>query len=212
MGSWYLVRHGQTQWNLQGRIQGHTDVPLAELGRRNVQAQAKSLAGLTFAAVYASDFSRTVETAQILVNDADVSVQTNPNLREFSYGQWEGLTLEEVQARDPEDFALRFRKRDVEFAAPGGESAIQLLQRVRRFYVKAASGHDPEENLLVVAHGGSIRALTLCLLGLPDEHFWRFRVDCASLSVIRNYSSGRVLERWNITAPCALIQRMAGHE
>ncbi len=204
MGSWYLVRHGQTQWNLQGRIQGHTDVPLAEFGRRNVRAQAKSLAGLTFSAVYASDLSRTVETAQILVNDADVSVQTDPKLREFSYGQWEGLTLEEVQARDQEDFALRFRQRDVDFAAPGGESAIQLLQRVRRFYVKAASVHDPEENLLVVTHGGSIRALTLCLLGLPDEHFWRFRVDCASLSVIRNYSSGRVLERWNITAPlCA---------
>ena len=114
-----MVRHGETQWNLQGRIQGHTDVSLAELGRRNVRAQAKRLAGLTFAAVYASDLSRTVETAQILVNDADVSVQTDPNLREFSYGQWEGLTLEEVQARDPEDFALRFRQRDVEFAAPG---------------------------------------------------------------------------------------------
>ena len=204
MGSWYLVRHGQTQWNLQGRIQGHTDVPLGELGRRNVRAQAKRLDGLTFAAVYASDLSRTVETARILINDADVSVQTDPNLREFSYGQWEGLTPEEVQARDPEDFALRFRQRDADFAAPGGESAIQLLQRVRRFYVKAASVHGPEENLLVVAHGGSIRALTLCLLGLSDEHFWRFRVDCASLSVIRNYFGGRVLEHWNITAPlCA---------
>ena len=204
MGSWYLVRHGETEWNLQGRIQGHIDVPLYPLGRKKVQAQANSLADLSFAAVYSSDLSRTVETAQILVNDADVSVQTNPTLREFSYGQWEGLTLEEVQARDPEDFALRFRQRDVEFSAPGGESTIQLLRRVRRFYVKAASVHGPEENLLVVAHGGSIRALTLCLLGLSDEHFWRFRVDCASLSVIGNYSSGRVLERWNITAPlCA---------
>ena len=204
MGSWYLVRHGQTQWNLQGRIQGHTDVPLGELGRRNVRAQAKRLDGLTFAAVYASDLSRTVETARILVNDADVSVQTDPNLREFSYGQWEGLTPEEVQARDSEGFGQRFNQRDVDFAAPGGESAIQLLQRVHRFYVKAASVHGPEENILVVAHGGSIRALTLCLLGLSDEHFWRFRVDCASLSVIRNYFGGRVLEHWNITAPlCA---------
>ena len=112
MGSWYLVRHGQTQWNLQGRIQGHTDVPLGELGRRNVRAQAKRLDGLTFAAVYASDLSRTVETARILVNAADVSVQTDPNLREFSYGQWEGLTLEEVQARDSEGFGQRFNQRD----------------------------------------------------------------------------------------------------
>ena len=204
MGSCYLVRHGETEWNLQGRIQGHIDVPLCPLGRKKVQAQAKSLAGLTFAAVYASDLSRTVETAQILVGDRGTSVQIDQDLREFSYGKWEGLTIEEVEARDQDAFAQRFRQPDVEFAAPGGESAIQLLRRVRRFYVKAASVHGPEENLLVVAHGGSIRALTLCLLGLSDEHFWRFRVDCASLSVIRNYSSGRVLERWNITAPlCA---------
>ena len=199
MGNWYLVRHGETEWNLQGRIQGHTDVPLCELGRKKIQALRTRLAGLSFSAVYSSDLSRTVETAQILADNTKASVQVDSDLREFSYGEWEGLTDEEILARDPEAFAQRFSQREVDFAAPGGESALQLLRRVRRFYRKAASMHGPDENLLVTAHGGSVRALALCLLDLPDEHFWRFRVDCASLSVIRNYSSGRVLETWNQT-------------
>ncbi len=197
MGSWYLVRHGNTQWNLENRIQGHTDVPLCELGRYRVKALARELADVSFSAVYSSDLSRTVETAQIIVNGYGVSVQTDPDLREFSYGEWEGLTLEEVKSQDSSGFAQRFNLSDVEFAAPGGESAIQLLQRVRHFYAGALAKHSPDENVLVTAHGGSIRALALCLLDLPDEHFWRFRVDCASLSVIRRYSTGGVLERWN---------------
>ena len=191
------MRHGNTQWNLENRIQGHTDVPLCELGRNRVRALATKLTDVSFSAVYSSDLSRTVETAHILVNCSGASIQSEPDLREFSYGEWEGLTLEEVQAQDSSGFAQRFNQADVDFAAPGGESAIQLLRRVRRFYERASAKHGPDDNVLVTAHGGPIRALALCLLELPEEHFWRFRVDCASLSVIRRYSTGGVLELLN---------------
>ena len=204
MGGWHLVRHGETQWNLEGRIQGHTDVPLCEFGRKKVRALARELATIPFSAVYASDLIRTVETARILIEGTDASVQKDPNLREFAYGAWEGLTLDEVQTQDAESFSQRLNRRDVDFAAPGGENAIQLLQRVRRFFDETSEMHGQEDNLLVVAHGGSIRALAICLLGLSDEHFWRFHVDCASLSVIRTYSGGRVLERWNHTVPLGI--------
>ena len=211
MGSWYLVRHGNTQWNLENRIQGHTDVPLCELGRSRVRTLATELSKTSFSAVYSSDLSRTVETAQIIVNGSGVAVQTNPDLREFSYGDWEGLTLDEVQARDASGYAQRFNQSDVDFAAPGGESAIQLLSRVRRFYRSTSDRHGPDEDVLVTAHGGSIRALALCLLGLPEELFWRFRVDCASLSVIRRYSTGGVLELWNYI-PQTDSDSMAGEQ
>ncbi len=201
MSSWYLVRHGNTHWNLKNRIQGHTDVSLSETGRKKVRSLATELANLSFSAVYSSDLSRAVETAQILVNGSGVYVQTDPDLREFSYGEWEGLSLEEVQAQDSSGFAHRFNRRDVDFAAPGGESAVQLLRRVRQFYKRASAKHGPDDDVLVTAHGGSIRALALCLLDLPEEHYWRFRVDCASLSVIRRYSTGGVLELWNHTVP-----------
>ena len=86
------------------------------------------------------------------------------------------------------------------FAAPGGEDTAQLLDRVRRFSTSAAKRHDPAEDLLIVAHAGSIRALLVCLLDLADEYFWRSRVDCTGLSIISNQPGGRVLELWNDTS------------
>jgi len=196
-GHWYLVRHGETAWNRDGRIHGHADVGLNDRGRRQMCTLAKRLAGCGFAAAYASDLSRAVGSAHVLVAGSGVPVETDSDLREFSYGEWEGLTAEEAEARNPEDYARRMALDVNAFAAPGGENTGQLLHRVRRFYERAAERHGPSENVLVVAHGGSIRALLVCLLGLPDDRFWRFRVNCGSLSVVSNHPGGRVLELWN---------------
>ena len=197
-GRWYLVRHGETAWTRNGRIQGHTDVGLDDQGRRQVRVLAERLTGYRFAVVYASDLSRAVESARLIVEGSGVPVETDPDLREFSYGEWEGLTTEEAEARDPEDYVRRMALDAHVFAAPGGEDAQQLLGRVRRFYEQAQAHHQPSDNVLVVAHAGSIRALLVCLLGLPDGHFWGFKVDCGSLSIVSNPPpGGRVLELWN---------------
>ncbi len=87
-----------------------------------------------------------------------------------------------------------------DFSAPGGETTAQLLGRVRRFYARTIERHDPDENLLIVTHGGPVRALLVLLLGLPRESFWRFRVDLGSLSIVRDHTGGRVLEVWNDTS------------
>ena len=200
MGSWYLVRHGETLWNRTGRVQGHTDVPLSECGRRQARALGKRLVGTSFSSVYTSDLSRARESAEAIVHGSEVSITAEADLREFSYGAWEGLTLEEAEARDPEVFAARMTMRAPAFAAPGGEDTAQLLDRVRRFSTSAAKRHDPAEDLLIVAHAGSIRALLVYLLDLTDEYFWRSRVDCTGLSIISNQPGGRVLELWNDTS------------
>jgi len=145
---------------------------------------------------------RAVESARLIVEGSGVPVETDPDLREFSYGEWEGLTTEEAEARDPEDYARRMALDADVFAAPGGEDTRQLLGRVRRFYEHTQARHQPSDNVLVVAHAGSIRALLVCLLGLPDGHFWGFKVDCGSLSIVSNHPDGRVLELWN-EVPCA---------
>ena len=85
------------------------------------------------------------------------------------------------------------------FAAPGGEDTAELLARVRRFYLHAVDRHAAVENLLIVAHGGTIRALLVCLMEWSDDQFWRFMVDCGALAVISNQPGGRILERWNQT-------------
>jgi len=199
-GHWHLVRHGETDWNRDGRIHGHMDVGLNDHGRRQMQAVADRLAGCRFSAVYASDLSRAVESAQVIVQGS-APIETDPDLREFSYGEWEGLTPEEAEAQDPEAYARRMAMEPGAFAAPGGEDTQQLLARTRRFYERTLARHQPSEDLLVVAHAGPIRALLICLLGLPDDRFWRFRVDRGSLSVVGNHAGERVLELWN-EVPC----------
>ena len=197
MGHWYLVRHGETDWNLNERIQGQVDVPLNATGRRQVSHLARRLADVPLDAIYSSDLARTHESAQIIAAGRSIEIATDPDLREFSYGEWEGLTAEEIEARHPGAMSKRISAGNEAFAAPGGENTWQVLDRVRRFCARAAERHDPSEDVLVVAHGGSIRALAVSLLDLADTDFWRFRIHCASLAIVRNHADGRVLVRWN---------------
>ena len=200
MGSWYLVRHGETDWNRSGRIQGHTDVPLNDNGRREIGLLAERLVPCSFASVYSSDLSRTSESAGIIVNGRGVSVVADPDLREFSYGEWEGLTTREIEAQFPNAYAQLMGAENSAFVAPGGESSAQVLDRVRRFCAMADERHSAAEDILVVAHGGTIRALVACLLDLPNDSLWKFEVGRASLSIVRNHTRGRVLELWNDTS------------
>ena len=203
MGNWYLVRHGETEWNREGRIQGQMDVPLSEFGRRQVSMLAKRLAECEFSAVYASDLSRTNETAEIIVSGREISVTTNADLREFSYGDREGKTREEIRAQDLGRLAEPVKPENNRSAAHGGESTAQMLDRVSRFCANTQRLHDVDEDILVVAHGGSLRVLLVCLLDLPIELSWRFRLDCASLSVVSNPTGARVLSLWNDTGHLA---------
>ena len=197
--AWYLVRHGETDWNRARRIQGQSDVPLNARGRRQIAALADRLRGTRFSAIYASDLSRTMESARLLAAESETPITATPDLREFSYGEWEGLTVAEVEARDADRLSRRLAGRNEDFAGPGGENSYDVLERVRRFYEETAQRHAPGDSLLVVAHGGSLRALLLCLLDLPTERFWRVRLDVAALSVVHSYPQSGVLERWNDT-------------
>ncbi len=199
MGSWYLVRHGETDWNRDGMIQGHRDPPLNERGVEATQSLARRVAPYGLAAAYSSDLARAEETTKVILEGRPVPAGTDRDLREFSYGKWEGMTMDEARSLEPGVFDRQLGLGNGEFAAPGGETTAQLLGRVRRFYARTIERHDPDENLLVVTHGGPVRALLVLLLGLPREYFWRFRVDLGSLSVVSNQSGGRVLEVWNDT-------------
>ncbi len=204
MSTWYLVRHGETGWNRTGRMQGHTGVPLSAKGRRQAARLGERLRSVEFSAVYCSDLPRAAETAWIIAAGRDLAISDESDLREFSYGEWEGLTLEEVESRYPGALAERIKAGgNLGFTAPGGESAIDALQRVRRFTTRASESLDPGKNILVVGHGGSLRALVVCLLDLADTDFWKFRVDNTALAVVSDHDGSRVLESWNDTSHLA---------
>lgn len=203
--SWYLVRHGETEWNRTRRIQGQSDVPLNEHGRAQAEALGKRLSGVRFAAAYSSDLSRTMESAELVTAARACEIVPTPELREFSYGEWEGMTIAEIEAQAPERLRRRLQGRNEDFAGPGGENACDVLERVRAFYERALQRHGAGDRLLVVAHGGSLRALLVCLLGLPAEHFWRVHLDTASLSIVRSFDGSGVLHLWNDTSHLASI-------
>ncbi len=102
MGKWLIVRHGETEWNAQGRIQGHTDVGLSEQGQQQARLVAQRLAGETIDLAYSSDLSRAKETAEIILDGREVPFHTTPRLRERYYGVFEGLPAEERNDRYPE--------------------------------------------------------------------------------------------------------------
>ncbi len=147
-----LVRHGETDWNRDRRVQGHADEPLNEEGRAQARALAGTLADEGFDAVYASDLSRAHETAQIVASLCDLAeVMTLPALRERHFGSWEGLTDVEILQRFPE--ARDAHRGDGEGAEEMAGRVIDALRRIARSH--------PGGRVLVVSHGGPLRAVLL---------------------------------------------------
>lgn len=153
-----LVRHGETAWNVDGRIQGHLDIPLNDHGRWQAQQVARSLADRPLDAVYASDLRRARETAQAIATAHHLPLDFDPGLRERIFGQFEGHTFQEIDAAWP-DAAQRWRHRDPDFAPPGGgESLRTLFARVVETADRLAQQH-PEQTIALVTHGGVLDAL-----------------------------------------------------
>ena len=191
MGRWFLVRHGETDWNAAGRAQGQSQVPLNAAGQAQARALAARLRPLCFSAAYASDLRRVTETAAPILHGRDELVLvTLPALREKSFGAWEGMTFGEMEARYPQRYAELFSDAG-SFAPPGGESDRQLFQRVADAVDRLRETHGRDRgNLLLVAHGGSLCAAIVHLLALPADSMWRFRLDNGGLSAITLYDDG----------------------
>lgn len=151
------VRHGETAWNRDTRIQGHTDIALNEHGRWQAERLALTLREEPIAAFYASDLSRAFETAQAVAHLHGGQVHSHTGLRERSFGRFEGHTWAELEARFPDE-TLLWRKRAPDFAPPGGESLLALKARVVAAVTELASRH-PGEQVLMVAHGGVLDIL-----------------------------------------------------
>lgn len=151
------VRHGETAWNRDTRIQGHTDIELNEHGRWQAAQLATALRDEPIHAVYASDLSRAFDTAQAVARLHGRAVQVHTGLRERCFGEFEGRTWAELEADWPAE-SVAWRKRVPDFAPAGGESLLQLRARVVQAVTELAARH-PGEQVLMVAHGGVLDIL-----------------------------------------------------
>ncbi|MBI2870851.1 MAG: histidine phosphatase family protein [Candidatus Omnitrophica bacterium] len=178
-----LARHGETDWLPEYRYQGSTDVPLNEKGRHQTQCLVRHLASFAPAAVYTSPKSRTRDAAQGLASLAGIPLKIDERLVERHFGEWEGLTWDEIQARYPQEVG-RYRDGAAEFSPQGGETLKQVLSRWQSFLKDLIAGHQ-EETVAVMSHGGFIRVAILDVLRSPLTTFHKIQQDPGAVNVIR---------------------------
>jgi broad specificity phosphatase PhoE len=189
----YLVRHGETDWNIAGRWQGHSNVPLNDEGRRQAERLACRLAeqATRFDALYSSDLSRAWETAEILGRAIDRSPVPAQALREIDLGAWSGKTHAEIARDYPDEWARARVGEDI--PRGGGETFAALQARVAAWLDRAAD-HHAGGTICAVTHGGCIRSILLTARGLA----WSERDKIAPLPNTSIAIVERVAGRWSI--------------
>ncbi len=160
----YCIRHGESSYNAEGRIQGQSDVPLSELGRRQSQAVAAALAGLPIEAIYASPLRRAMQTARPVAEQLKLEIETDPRLMEVHAGVFQDKLRVDLGQSYPSEYA-RWRSGDPDFAIPGGESRRDLMGRGREVFEEI--GRGGHEQVAVVTHGGLFAAALKALLEIP---------------------------------------------
>lgn len=193
-----LIRHGETAWNAERRLQGHLDIPLNAEGERQAALLAAALASEPIDLVVSSDLSRARQTAQAVADALGMAVQFDPRLRERCYGGFEGLLYSEIEARFPAEFAA-WQARDVDAELPPGKHQGETF---RAFFARATGAilawgaAHPGQTLALVAHGGVLECAYRLALGLPLETPRDFKVFNASINRFTCTDGRLQLQSW----------------
>ena len=184
-----FVRHGQTELNRGGRLQGRIDAPLSALGARQADALARGYASAPVTRVLSSPLQRAHATAAAIAASHGLSVEVDDRLIELDYGEWDGLALTDVPASD----WISWRN-DVEFAPPGGERLGDVAARVASFCADVLT----EELVIAVSHVSPIKAAVCVVLRVDQRSAWRMQLDVASVTRIgRRPDGGAYLVTFN---------------
>jgi len=192
-----LLRHGTTNWNISGRLQGHSDLALNARGLQQAAAAAARLKVEKIDRIYSSDLKRARQTARIIATEHGMPVITLPELREIHFGDWEGLTYASIRARYPQS-TENWAEDLLNFAPPGGESLAHMAARVTGV-MEGLSSTLADSSLAIVAHGGPLQVLICLALGLPPERYWQFHLGTGSISQINLYPEGAIVDFLNDT-------------
>ena len=189
-----LVRHGETVWNIEQRMQGQQDSPLTAQGVAQAQALARRLVHFAPKLVYTSDLGRTLATARPIAEACGVPLVEDRELRERHLGLFEGLTLIEIERRHPEVWC-RFRTEGQDYVVPGGESVRQRFDRSVRALTRIARSH-PGESAVVVAHAGTLDSAFRAVTGVPLDERRSFSRAHGSLHVLEYQAEQWQLITW----------------
>jgi probable phosphoglycerate mutase len=189
-----VVRHGETEWNAEGRIQGHQDVALNERGERQVAAVARRLASARVDAVYSSDLRRTMQTAEHIAEALGKKIIQDQRLREWKLGVLETLIPNEAAEKEPEAYRI-YMERDPELVVPGGESIRQRHERAIAC-VREIDQKDPGERVVVVTHGGIVDDLYRSAMGIALDADQDWPLYNCGINTLRIKGGELKVEKW----------------
>lgn len=180
----FLTRHGETEWNRMRKTQGTRDICLTDLGRTQAEKLGERLKNLhAIDAIYCSDLSRAKETAEIIGEKLKLNPVSSQLLREVSFGEWEGLSTEEIEAQYPGELA-RWRN-DLSFSPKDGESLLSVHNRISSFVEMLEKEHPKsDENILIVSHAATTKVLILSSIGIPLNLLTQFKISQAGLNIL----------------------------
>ena len=184
----YLIRHGETANAGEVCFNGHFDVDLSDEGRKQSLLIAKALRNLPIKAVYSSDLKRTQIGAKLIAHEHNLKHIPCKELRELAFGDWEGLSVSEVNRKYPDKLKERLKNIEL-FRVEGGESFFQLKDRVIPKFRDILADH-PSDNIVIFCHGGVIRTILAHILGIPLKNLFRINQPYASVNILQYYEEG----------------------
>ncbi|MTI61592.1 MAG: alpha-ribazole phosphatase [Firmicutes bacterium] len=192
----FLIRHGQTDWNLAHRYQGQGDISLNKTGISQAVRVASYLTAEEIDGIFSSDLQRAVVTAEKIAQyHQDIELKTLPALREMDFGQWEGLKYQEIEREYPVHLK-KWSENPGEITPPGGESLLELQTRVIS-QVEEICQENQGNNLVLVTHGGVIRALLTYILHMSVDYYWKIEVVHCAITIVKYYDGEFILSSLN---------------
>lgn len=193
----YLIRHGSTEGSEVKRYKGSIDVPLSEKGIEQMEQVARHLnrSYNSLKAVYCSPLTRALKSAEIISESYGLKPIVIPDLRERSFGIWEGMSFSEIREEYPEEFE-RWSENPLIYSPTGGESTLEVRDRVVNALNNILSNHN-EETMAIVAHGGVNRVILCHILGIPLENIFRIEQDYGAVNIIEFHDKYPVVKLIN---------------
>lgn len=192
-----FVRHGQTSWNDSGMYQGHTDIPLNEIGFEQAAKAGQRLRDEKVTAIYSSDLLRAKQTAQVIAREHKLPVTVMPEFREINFGIWEGKTYKEIKELYPEMLNIWLSKPQ-ELKIPKGETFQEMLTRSWQGLKELLTKHK-DETIIIVAHGGTIAVLVCHILGMDLNNLWKVKQGNTGITIVEFVEDRGFLTLFNDT-------------
>lgn len=191
----YFARHGETDWNKDGRYQGWTDISLSETGRKQAACLAKRFEEIPIDAVYSSSLRRAYDTAKIVAERKNLPVIIEDSFKEINFGEWEGHTAPELEEKFGEHY-IKFFHEPYEHTFPGDGSFQNVTKRIARGLISVLEKYR-DRNVLIISHGGIIRLAIIYLMEMDGSFYRKLWIDNTGVSIIEWKEDSKLLRCLN---------------